>query len=52
MTIRIGSTVKRNCYDYLKDQLGKVVDMNDTHCQVQWPTNKTWIQKRFLILVE
>lgn len=52
MAIEIGLTVKRDCKDYLKDQLGKVVEMNDTHCQVQWPTNKTWIQKRFWILVE
>ena len=52
MTIRIGSTVKRDCSDYLKDQLGKVVEMNDTHCQVQWPSKKTWVNKHSLILIE
>lgn len=51
--MKIGDFVKRNTTDYLKDEIGEVVEIDaaTNRARVRWPDKRTWFNMSRLILV-
>lgn len=54
MQIKIGSKVKRNTTDYLQDEVGTVIDLDEVsgRARIKWDDKRTWFKISKLILVD